>query len=129
MSNKVIIDTSIWVNFFRGTDSKTVKEVSRLVREERAVLAGLVITELIQGIKKKADEKIVKKTMAALPYYEATREVWEKTGKKIKELRLKGVNLPLSDVLLATIAEENNCSVFTLDNHFRQIDGVSLFKS
>lgn len=128
MSHKVLIDTSIWVEFFRGKDEKIVRLVSDLIRAERAALAGVVLAELIQGVKKESDNKIIEETMTALSYFEVSRQTWKKTGDTLKKLRSKGMTLPLSDVLLATIARENDCEILTSDLHFNQMEDASLYQ-
>jgi hypothetical protein len=128
MSHKVLIDTSIWVEFFRGKDKEVVKMVSDLIWADRAALAGVVLAELIQGVKKESDSKIIEETMTALSYFEVSLQIWKKTGETLKKLRSKGVTLPLSDVLLATIASENDCEILTSDLHFKQIEGISLYQ-
>jgi predicted nucleic acid-binding protein len=41
-------------------------------------------------------------------------------------LKKKGVNLPLSDMFIASIAIKHDLSVFTLDNHFTQIPNLRI---
>jgi hypothetical protein len=43
-------------------------------------------------------------------------------------LRRKGINLPLTDIAIATLAIEYQFSLFTLDKHFDQIPGVKIYK-
>jgi hypothetical protein len=37
-------------------------------------------------------------------------------------------SLPLSDILIAAIAIENDLSIYTLDNHFIQIPNLKLYE-
>lgn len=126
MSRKVLVDTSIWVEFFRGKNQKIKTHVSNLIKSQRACLAGVVMAELFHGVKTEQEVELLNETMGALDYFETKRSTWEKTGKILRNLRLKGVTLPLSDVLLATIAEENGCEILTSDNHFEKLDGIIL---
>lgn len=126
MKQKVLVDTSIWVEFFRGRNQKVKAYVSSLIKSQQACLAGVVIAELFHGVRKKNELKLLKETLPALSYFEVTRDVWEKTGEILRKLRLRGVTLPLTDVLLAAIAAENKCEILTYDNHFQKLEEVSL---
>lgn len=57
----------------------------------------------------------------AVPYIECIYEDWVNTGKILHGLKEKGISIPLTDVLIASIALRNNASVLTLDKHFKDI--------
>lgn len=80
MKHRVLVDTSIWVEFFRGKNQKVKDYVSSLIKSQQACLAGVVIAELFHGVKKENELKLLKETLPALPYFEVTRNTWEKTG-------------------------------------------------
>lgn len=124
---KVIIDTSMWVEYFKGGNKEIIKKVKDLIQNEKAVLCGIVLSELIAGIKRKKDEDIIKEALDALPYIETSKQSWILAGRKMKELLEKGMKIPLSDLILAAIATEKDCEIFTLDKHFDLIPGCSRF--
>ena len=126
MSTKVIVDTSVWVDFFRSADSPHSLHLKRLLREERVVLTGQVLAEIIQGIKTQKESAIVKKGLHKLPFIEMTRHVWERAGEISASLLKKGVTIPLSDVIVGCCALSGDLEVFTLDSHFKRIPGVKL---
>jgi len=126
MSRRVLVDTSIWVEFFRGKNQRVKNHISNLIKSQRACLAGVVIAELFRGVKREEEIELLKETMAALDYFEVKKSTWEKTGEMLRGLRLKGITLPLTDVLLAAIAEENGCEILTSDNHFEKLDRITL---
>jgi len=43
-------------------------------------------------------------------------------------LRKKGIVIPLSDILIAAISLEYDLSIFTLDKHFDDIPGITIYK-
>jgi predicted nucleic acid-binding protein len=71
---------------------------------------------------------MVNDALSDLEYAEMTRHLWQKTGELSASLKQKGLNLPLSDILIAAVAIEHNLAVFTLDKHFAQIPGVKLYQ-
>ena len=47
---------------------------------------------------------------------------WIVAGEIGAALRKKGVTVPLADLIIYTVALNNNCSIFTLDSHFAMIN-------
>ncbi len=119
----VLIDTSAWVEFFRGT-SKTADAVAKLIEMGKASICGVVTYELIQGAKSAGESSHLSGVLSALPYIEMTSDLWTKAGNISAGLRVKGMTLPMSDLLIGAIALEHNIEVLTLDTHFASIPGV-----
>ena len=122
---KVLIDTSAWVDFFRGT-SKTADAVAKLIEEERASICGVISYELVQGAKSDDEACHLSVVLSALDYKEMTSELWTKAGNISVGLRRKGITLPMSDLLIGALALEHGLEVLTLDDHFASIPGLKL---
>lgn len=124
---KVIIDTSVWAEYFRGKNEDIVKKVRELIENDGAVLCGIVLSELIAGVRKQKDEEIMRDALMSLPYLETTMEIWILTGRIARELMSKGKKIPLTDVILAASALKKDFAVFTLDAHFESIPDIKIF--
>jgi predicted nucleic acid-binding protein len=124
--DRLIADTCIWIEYFkkRGSVSSALRD---LIKQGRVLVAGPVIYELLQGAKNPKDAELIKEVTKALPLLPMTQEIWLSAGDIFFILRRKGITLPPSDVLLAALAIENDCPVFTLDNHFDHIPKVRRF--
>src|SRR5512140_1664101 len=122
-SEKILADTCIWIEYFRG-EGPLSDDLRRLIKKGEMVITGLVVYEILQGAKNKKDADLIKEVTQALPILETTHKIWLSAGDLFFDLRRKGITLPPSDVLLAAIALENNCSVFTTDNHFNHISKI-----
>ena len=122
---KVLLDTSTWVEFFRGT-SKTADVVAQLIETGEALICGVIIYELTQGAKPE-EAAHLSEVLSALRYIEMTSGLWTKAGNISADLRLKGITLPMSDLLIGAIALEHGIEVFTLDTHFQSIPGIKLY--
>jgi tRNA(fMet)-specific endonuclease VapC len=127
MNTKMIVDTSVWIEFFRRADSPHSMCLKRLLREGRVVLQGLILAELLQGIKSQKESRIVKKALQKLPYVEMTRQLWERAGEICSSLLRKGITIPLSDVIVASCALSEDIEIFTLDSHFKRIPDLKLY--
>lgn len=120
--NPVIIDTSAWIEFFNKTDSKIGDTTGKLIETDNAVLMGVVLAELLCGVKKKKEANQLQELMGILPYAGTTQNDWIQTGKTLNQLRKKGITVPLTDVLIASVACRNNFSVLTCDKHFLHLE-------
>lgn len=127
MKADVLVDTSIWIEYFNHRDSENGEAVEALLREERVVIAGIVVTELLQGAKQKREFDAILDSIVALPFLDATLNTWVEAGRLSYSLRKKGVTVPTTDVVLASLAMENQCRLFSLDSHFDRIPGVKRY--
>jgi predicted nucleic acid-binding protein len=49
----ILVDTSVWIDFFRPTPGRAGFELRRMIDEsEPFALAGIVVAEILQGIKR-----------------------------------------------------------------------------
>ncbi len=88
-----------------------------------------MLFELAQGVKSDDEKSKILSTLSQLKYAEMSKAHWFKAGDLSASLRKKGFTIPLSDILIAVIALENNLSLFTLDSHFKDISGMKLHKA
>ncbi len=118
---KVLIDTSAWIDFFRDTGGAAGDVVAELIQLDQAYLTGPVMAELLHGAKGKREMKNLEAVFATIPILDVTGEDWLATGNTLQDLRKKGCTVPLTDVLIASIAQRNNMAVLTLDKHFQHL--------
>jgi predicted nucleic acid-binding protein len=125
-ANKILPDTCAWIDFFKGNQTPLADSLAQALLQSEVVTCGVVLYELLQGVKKPADEELALNALQALPHMEMSRELWIKAGKLSATLRKGGHTLPLSDIIIATIALHHTCSVLTVDRHFAEIPGLKL---
>jgi predicted nucleic acid-binding protein len=124
MDTRIIVDTTIWIEFFRNPESAESNHLKDLLRQRRVVMAGMVLAEIVQGVKDPKEAKLVLASFAKLPYSEMTRDRWQQAGEISASLRKKGTTIPLSDLIIAAGALAEGCEIYTLDPHFKRIPGV-----
>lgn len=127
MKDNVLADTSVWIEFFKP-GSKTGDELAELIMKNSICTCGVVLFELVQGVKTENEKEIILDTLSNLEYFEMSAALWRKAGEISAALKKNGLNLPLSDIFIAALATEHNLSIFTLDRHFEQIPGVKVYK-
>lgn len=126
MKNRILADTTTWIEFFRGK-SKVADRLEMLLIENAVCTCGVVMFEVLQGIKSEGEKNKILSILATLPYFEMTKKLWQSAAELSLSLKKNGVNLPLSDIFIAAIAVENDLSIYTLDNHFTQIPNLKLY--
>jgi tRNA(fMet)-specific endonuclease VapC len=126
MNTGIIIDTSVWIDFFNQPQSLLTFHVKTLLRNRRVVLVGMVLAELLQGIKTPKEARLVQQSLGKLPFLEMTRDDWQQAGELSSSLRRKGITLPLSDLIVGAIAIREGVDIFTADPHFKKIPGLKI---
>lgn len=126
MNTGIIVDTCVWIEFFRKPGSEITLHLMSLLRERKVIMVGMVMAEILQGVKSPKEAGIVKQSLGKLPYQEITRDIWEAAGRKSAALRASGITIPLSDLIIACAAFSGDHEVFTVDPHFKELDGLRL---
>lgn len=124
--NKVMVDTSIWIEYFRN-NADIVNIVDDLLDKNQLYITGPVIAELIQGIRTDKDLELLTRYIDAIPYQSCTIEDWKNAGMLSYKLRKEGKVIPLTDMLIAAVSIRFGMKVFTYDRHFDYIPDVELF--
>jgi predicted nucleic acid-binding protein len=115
----VLVDTSFWIDFFQSPETPTAKALSALITDHnRVVLCGIVVQEILQGIRTEKSYKLVRERLLKFPYVSDDRETWLLAAELYRKLRAKGVTLPSVDVTIAAIAIRHDLTLFSRDGHF-----------
>lgn len=123
----VIADTSVWIPFFNRPDSPEKAALDLLIDADEVSLVGVVLAELLRGCRTLSERNTLSEALLALRYYEVTQSIWQRTGDLSAQLLRKGITLPLSDLIIAALAIEHDCRVYSLDAHFKKIPVVQLY--
>jgi hypothetical protein len=123
----VIVDTSIWIAFFNRPSSVEKRALDDLLDRDEVVLVGIVITELLQGVRSQTERDTLHDLLVALPYLEMTFESWLSAGDLSCQLLRKGRTLGFPDLLIAALARQHSCSVYSLDQDFGHIPDLTLY--
>ncbi|MBI4745967.1 MAG: PIN domain-containing protein [Deltaproteobacteria bacterium] len=129
MKDRVLIDTSAWIDYFQDTLSCGSELMDEILSHRDVYVPKVVIAELIQGARSEKEIGVIKEFVEAFTIVEEGKETWYKAGKLSYDLKKKGKTINLTDCYIAVIAREHNCSILTLDKHFKEIqkhDGLRL---
>jgi predicted nucleic acid-binding protein len=118
----VVIDTSAWIRFFRYGNDEVSQLVEELVMKDQAVVTGVVLTELLQGVKTDKERQRLTALFSSLPFIETVRADWQNAGEDLQELRRRGITVPVTDAVIATVAHRRGLAVLTTDPHFKSFN-------
>jgi predicted nucleic acid-binding protein len=127
MRDNILVDTSIWIEYFNRPESKAGARLEKLIKEGDVCSAGVILTELLQGAKIEKEFNAILESFIVLPFLNTTIDTWIRAGKISFSLRRKGITIPTTDLIIASLAMEHGCSVFTIDPHFEKIPDLKLF--
>ena len=120
----VLVDTTVWIDFFAGqtlTHIETFK--SLLEQEEDICICGIILTEVLQGIRKETEFKKTKNLFNSLIFLPMSYSTFLQSAEIYRKLRQKGITIRKSiDCMIASVALENNISLLHNDKDFLPIE-------
>ena len=112
--------------FFQAPESRSAAELVALIKgHNRVSLCGVVLQEVLQGIRNQKSFELVRERLLKFPFIEANRETWLLAASLYRDLRSKGITMPPVDVTIAAIAIQNDVSLFSRDVHFEEVTKIS----
>jgi len=117
----VLVDTSIWIDYFRGGENS--RDLEFLIDENLIVTNEIILTELVPYLKIKKETEVIKLLN------EISRKPLDIHWEEIIQLQVKclksganGIGIP--DLIIAQNAKQHNCKIYSPDKHFRLLNKV-----
>ena len=119
----ILVDTSVWVDFFAGRELPDVAKLEALILDnEDLALCGIVLTEILQGIADDRTYRRVQRYLAPLVMLPITDTVFVKAADIYRKLRKKGITIRKSnDCIIAATVLEHHCQLLHNDKDFKPI--------
>jgi predicted nucleic acid-binding protein len=113
-----LVDTSIWVSFFRGSDESFF--LCDLIKENLVLTNDLILTELTPFLKIRKEFEIIDllsqiKRLPLLICWEGIRELQFEMIKK----GFNGIGIP--DLIIFQNAKDNNAVIASFDSHLQKL--------
>lgn len=116
----VVIDTSVWISFFRGRDHRLVEQLRELLDQDHVGLAVPVRAELFAGAARKHVVEL-QRVLGALPVYYPERTTWRCIEQWVAEAGARGQRFGIMDCLIAAVTSEHQASLWSLDHDFERM--------
>jgi predicted nucleic acid-binding protein len=120
----VLIDSSVWIDFFAGRSLPHVETMeSIIVQREDICICGIILTEILQGIRNDTEFENTKLLLNTLIFLPMHYTVFLQSAEIYRKLRKQGITVrkPL-DCMIASVAIENDIPLLHNDKDFYPIE-------
>ncbi|WP_417909562.1 PIN domain nuclease [Candidatus Electronema sp. PJ] len=120
----VLIDTSVWIDFFAARNCRHVEALEQLIIDREDIcLCGVILTEILQGIRKDEEFLRTKNLLDHLTFLPMQHPVFLRSAEMYRFLRQKGITIrkPV-DCMIAATAIEYNVPLLHNDRDFIPIE-------
>ena len=116
----ILVDSSVWIDFFNGTDNAETDKLNEILGLEEVVIGDLILAEVLQGFRSDTDYKAAKNVLTSLTVHDLLgKELAIKSANNFRKLRKKGITIrKTADVIIATYCIENKIPLLFTDKDF-----------
>ncbi|HEX2960080.1 MAG TPA: PIN domain-containing protein [Chitinispirillaceae bacterium] len=116
----VLVDTSIWIDYFRGIICEKIDLSDSLFDNERIVPGDLVIAELMQGFRTKSQLQAAYQVIMELEYFDLVgKNITFKAAENYRYLLSNGITVRKTvDIIIGTFCIENDIRLLHNDKDF-----------
>jgi predicted nucleic acid-binding protein len=121
---RVLVDTSIWVDFLNGYPSPERQILADLfVSGHEVCTCGVVVAEVFQGLRKDEGRARLTALFRDLSYLEPMGiDLYLRAADLYRALRKRGVTIRSTiDCVIAVLAEQNECALLARDRDMEMI--------
>ena len=116
----ILVDSSVWIDFFRGRDTAQVNKLDALFAEERICVGDLILTEVLQGFRSDKDFNEARNTLDTFDLVElAGADVAVAAAKNFRALQALGFTVRKTiDTIIATRCIQSGFRLLHADRDF-----------
>jgi len=120
----VLVDTTVWIDFFAARSSPHVAALESLIeRREDICICGIILTEVLQGIRKDSEFQKTRDLFNNLIFLPMHYPVFLRSADIFRKLHSKGITIRKSlDCMIASVAIENDIPLLQNDKDFQPIE-------
>ena len=119
----ILVDTSVWIDFFAGRDLPHVARLEQFILDnEDLALCGIILTEILQGISDDTTYRRVRRDLSPLIMLPMPSTVFFRAADIYRKLRKQGITIRKSnDCIIAATALEHHCQLLHNDKDFTPV--------
>ena len=116
----ILVDTSVWIDYFNGTITAQTEKLNQLLGQEPLAIGDLILTEVLQGFTSERDFTEAKGMLTSLTVVElGGQEIAIQAARDFRALRKAGVTVRKTvDTVIATWCIENGFDLLHNDRDF-----------
>ena len=127
----ILIDSSVWIAFFNGSEGNAVSAMEKLIEDEEEVyLSEYILTEVLQGFRKDRDYEAARRSLLRFPIARLRgTDSYLEAAQIYRRCRKQGITIrKTADCLIARTAIENDLFLLHQDGDFDRIASVCPLK-
>jgi predicted nucleic acid-binding protein len=118
----IVVDTTIWGNWFNGTPSPWIDRLERALDDRDAGLTPLILTEVLQGFRADRDFERARALLVQLPVLTLDMEGHAAAARLFRRLRARGVTIRGTiDCIIAQTCITAGVELLSADQDFAAI--------
>ncbi|MBN1130971.1 MAG: PIN domain nuclease [Chitinispirillaceae bacterium] len=116
----ILVDTSIWVDYFRGVETQGTRTLDRRLESDRVATGDLIVAEIMMGFTTKRQIDAAYEIISCLECFDlAGREIALKAADNYRFLRSRGITVRKTiDMIIGTFCIENKIPLLHNDRDF-----------
>jgi predicted nucleic acid-binding protein len=116
----ILVDSSVWIDLFRGTATPQSERLEKLLRNEPVLIGDLILVEVLQGFARDREFQRARTRLAALKCIEIGGEqIALQAARNLRALRARGASVRGTiDALIATRCIEDDLQLLHSDRDF-----------
>ena len=116
----ILVDSSVWIDYFRGTLTPEAKMLDTLLGNEPVATGDLILTEVLQGFRSDRDFNQARKLLTSLMVIElGGKDIAIQAARNFRALRAKGITVRKTiDAVIATRCIESGLKLLYSDRDF-----------
>jgi predicted nucleic acid-binding protein len=116
----ILVDSSVWIDYFRGTDTPQAQKLDALLGHELIATGDLILAEVLQGFASDRDFKQASKLLTSLTILDlGGQAIAIQAAKNFRALRAYGITVRKTiDTLIATYCITHDLPLLYSDRDF-----------
>ena len=119
----VLVDSSVWIDFFNGVDSEGANLLDSLLKNETVIIGDLILAEVLQGFRSDRDYRLARRLLTSLDVRDLLgREMAVRVADNYRKLRKSGYTVRKTvDLVIATYCIEHTIPLLHSDRDFEPL--------
>jgi len=128
----LLVDTSVWIDFFAGRDTPQTRIFKDAIREGVDVaLTGVILTEILQGVPSDSGFARLRKDLSSFRVlHPGSEDTYVQAARLYRTGRKRGVTIrTLVDCLIAAVAMDHGATILHNDRDYHRISEYAPLKT
>ena len=116
----ILVDSSVWVDFFNGKSTPQVLKLNDLLGEEPLLVGDLILCEVLQGARSEAHAKTLEKELRKFDIVSLLdADLAIASARNYRKLREQGITVRKTiDLIIGTYCIARRCELLHADRDF-----------